>query len=77
MQFDVRPRTKKVIAFLHPFYQEKYGYIPLGTFSSALSPEGDKLFITWNGNRSGALHGRFRWDAVALTVIHIPQSERT
>jgi hypothetical protein len=51
VQFDVRTRTKKVIAFLHPYYRKKYGYTPLGTFSSAVSPEGDKLFITWNGTR--------------------------
>ena len=76
VQFDVKTRTKKVIAFLHPFYRDKYGYVPLGTYSSALSPEGDKLFITWNGNRSGPVRGRLAWDGVALTVVHIPKSER-
>jgi len=76
VQFDVKTRTKKIIAFLHPFYRDKYGYIPLGTFSSALSPEGDTLFITWNGNRSGPFRGRLPWDGVALTVLHIPDAER-
>ena len=76
VQFDVKTGTKKVIAFLHPFYLDKYGYVPLGTYSSALSPEGDKLYITWNGNRSGPVRGRYPWDGVALTVIHIPASER-
>jgi hypothetical protein len=72
----VKTRTKKVIAFLHPFYQEKYGYVPLGTYSSALSPEGDILYITWNGNRSGPVRARLAWDGVALTVLHLPRSER-
>jgi WD40 repeat protein len=76
VQFDVKTRTKKIIAFLHPYYRERHGFVPLGTYSSALSPEGDALYITWNGNRSGAARGRFAWDAVALTVIHIPKSER-
>ena len=76
VQFDVKTRTNKVIAFLHPFYRDKYGYVPLGTYSSTLSPEGDKLYVTWNGNRSGPVGGRLRWDVVALTVIHIPESER-
>jgi hypothetical protein len=76
VQFDTKTRTKKIIAFLHPFYRDKYGYIPLGTFSTALSPEGDTLFVTWNGNRSGPVRGRLRWDVVALTAIHIPASER-
>jgi len=76
VQFDVKTRTKKIIAFLYPFYRDKYGYIPLGTYSSAVSPEGDKLYITWNGNRSGPVRGRLAWDGVALTVLHIPGSER-
>jgi len=76
VQFDVKTRAKKIIAFLHPFYRDKYGYVPLGTFSSALSPKGDTLYITWNGNRSGPTRGRWLWDVVALTVVHIPASER-
>ncbi|MCH8147305.1 MAG: hypothetical protein IH987_04820 [Planctomycetes bacterium] len=77
VQFDVKTGKKKVIAFLHPFYKQKYGYVPLGTFGSAISEKGDKLYITWNGNRGGADgQGRLRFDTCALTVIHIPESER-
>jgi len=71
VQFDVRTKQKKVIAFLHPFYKNKYGCIPRGTYSSAVSPQGDKLYITWNVSR-----GSRAWDCVALTVIHIPEAER-
>ena len=73
MQYDVKTRKKKIIAFLHPFYQQTYGYTPLGTFGSAVSEEGDKLYIAWNGNRGGSDGG---FDTCALTVIHIPESER-
>ena len=73
VQFDVRTRTRKVIAFLHPFYLDTYGYTPDGTFSSALDDKGEKLFITWNGMRKG--QPRF-WESCALMVIHIPAAER-
>jgi hypothetical protein len=77
VQFDVKTRKKKVIALLHPFYKEKYGYVPLGTFGSAVSAGGDKLYVTFNGNRGGAdKRGRLGFDTCALTVIHIPESER-
>lgn len=71
VQFDVKTKTRKVIAFLHPFYQEKYGVTLAGTFSSAVDPDGSKLYINWNANRGGK-----SWDCCALTVIHIPESER-
>ena len=72
VQFDVQTRKKKVIAFLHPFFAEKYGCTLKGTFSSAIDPAGDKLYITWNNSR-----GSRAWDSCLLTVIHIPEQERT
>ncbi len=78
VQFDVRTRRKKVIAFLHPFYRDTYGYTPLGTFGSAVGPRGERVFITWNGNRGGPdRRGRLPFDTCALTVVHIPESERS
>ena len=68
----MKTRQKKVIAFLHPFYKEKYGCTLTGTYSTAVDPKGDKLYITWNANRGSGK----TWDCCALTVIHIPQSER-
>jgi len=77
VQFDVKTRKKKIIAFLHPFYQQKYGYTPLGTFATAIDAMGERLYITWNGNRGGPdPRGRLRFDTCALTVVHIPESER-
>jgi hypothetical protein len=71
VQFDVKTRRKKIIAFLHPFCAEKFGCTLKGTFSSAVDPAGDKLYITWNNSR-----GTKVWDSCVLTVIHIPESER-
>jgi hypothetical protein len=79
VQYDVKTRTRKVICFLHPILYEKFGYIPQGTFGSAVSPAGDKVFITWNGNTGTAkedLGRRIRFNTCALTVVHIPASER-
>jgi hypothetical protein len=71
IQFDTKTRTRKVIAFLHPFYQEKYGAALKGTYATAVDPAGDKLYITWNVSR-----GSRAWDSCALTVLHIPPEER-
>jgi hypothetical protein len=72
VQFDTRTRAKKIIAFLHPFYAERYGCTLQGTFSAAVDRRGDKLYITWNVSRTG---GKV-WDCCVLTVVHIPESER-
>jgi len=72
VQFDVKKRTKKVIAFLGPFYAEKLGNLLKGSYSSAIDPAGDKLYLTWNNNRGNSK----AWDSVALTVVHIPAEER-
>jgi len=72
VQYDTKARRPKVIAFLHPFYQEKYGLVPKGTYGVACDPAGDKLYITWNVSR-----GSRAWDSCGVTTIHIPESERT
>lgn len=71
VQFDVRTGMKKVIAFLDPFYTKKYGFTLKGTYSTAVDPTGDKLYITWNVSR-----GTRAWDSCGLTVVHLPQAER-
>ncbi len=72
VQFDVKTKQRKVIAFLHPFYQDKYGCALKGTYATAVDPAGDKLYVTFNVSR-----GTRAWDCCGLAVIHIPASERT
>ena len=62
---------KKVLAFLHPFYQDRYQATLRGTYSAAVAPDGATLYITWNVSR-----GSRAWDCCALAVVHIPESER-
>jgi hypothetical protein len=71
VQFDVQTGQKKVMAFLHPFYKNKYGCTLRGTYSSAIDPRGDRLYVTWNVSR-----GSRAWDCVALSVISISEMER-
>lgn len=71
VQYDTKTKTRKVIAFLHPFYKDKYGATLRGTYSTAVDAKGDKLYVTWNTSR-----GSRAWDCCALTVIHIPEAER-
>jgi len=71
VQFDTKTKRRKVIAFLHPYFKEQTGATLVGTFSVAVDPKGDKLYVTWNVSRGGKV-----WDCCALTVIHIPPSER-
>ena len=71
VQFDTRTKVKKVIAFLHPFYEKRFGFIPKGTYCLAIDDQGESLFVTWNISR-----GSRAWDCCGLTVVHIPPSER-
>ena len=71
VQFDTQTRRRKVIAFLNPLIEKKYGCTLRGTYSSALDAKGETLYVTWNVSR-----GTKAWDSCALTVIHIPASER-
>ncbi len=71
VQFDVKTRTRKVVAFLGPYYIEKFGSTLKGTYSTAVDPAGDKVYVTWNNSR-----GTKVWDSCVITVIHISESER-
>jgi hypothetical protein len=50
LQHDLFTDTTKIIAFLHPYYYEKYGYISGGSYSFKLDEKGEKLFMIWNGD---------------------------
>lgn len=73
VQLDLRTGKKKVLAFLHALFWEKYGYALDGSFGSALDEKGERLFISWDGWRKGQPRG---WESCSITVVHIPESER-
>ena len=71
VQYDLKLKRAKVLAFLHPFYKDRYGAALKGTFSAALDSTGERYFTTWNTSR-----GSKAWDSCTLTVVQIPKSER-
>ncbi len=81
IQFDTQTGRKKVLAFLFPYYYEKYGYTPGGTFSIRLDDKGERLFILWNGGFVD-IEAQLKKDRpdvfgqCAVMLVHIPESER-
>jgi hypothetical protein len=73
VQYDLHTGRRKVLAFLHRLFWDKYGYALDGSFGSALDEKGERLFISWDGWRRGQPRG---WESAALTVLHIPAAER-
>lgn len=71
IQYNTQTGKRKVIAFLHPFYEKKYGCAVHGTYAVSVTPDGSQVFICWNAAR-----GTKGWDCCALTAVHIPASER-
>lgn len=71
VQYNTQTGKRKVIAFLHPFYEQKYGCGLHGTYAVSVTPDGSTVFCCWNAAR-----GTKNWDTCALTVLHIPASER-
>ena len=43
VQYDLKRKKRKVIAFLHTYYQKKYGYNLDGCFCCVLDPTGSRL----------------------------------
>ncbi len=73
VQFDVKTGQRKVLAFLHDLFWNKYDFALDGSFGSALDERGEQLFISWDGFRRGQPRGT---ESAAITVLHIPAEER-
>lgn len=78
IQYDTKTGAKKVLAFMFPYYYEKYGYVPGGTFSIKLDDKGERLFIVWNGAfvEVNAGNDADVFGHCSVMVVHIPESER-
>lgn len=75
IQYDLKTKKHKILAFVGKYYRDNYGYAPDGTFSTALNSDGSILYITWNGNRAQGEPGK-GWDTTAMMAVYIPVSER-
>ena len=50
LQHDLATGKTKILAFLHPYYYKKYGYVSGGSYSFKLDDRGERLFMIWNGD---------------------------
>ncbi len=76
IQMDTRTWKKKVIAFLHPTFQEEHGYVFGGSYSIALDDKDANLVIAWNGNFRRAEEKGESFGHPSFMHIAIPESER-
>ncbi len=81
VQYDTATGAKKVLAFLHPYFHEKYGYTMGGTFSITLDAEGARLFVLMNGGfvdlaEQAKTPDEGIFGHCSTLLIHIPESER-
>jgi hypothetical protein len=78
VQYDTQTGTRKVLAFMFPYYYDKYGYTPGGTFSIKLDDKGERLFVLWNGAfvEYDPTKNSDTFGQCSAMVINIPDSER-
>ena len=81
VQYEIATGTRKVLAFLHPAMSAmRLAYVPAGTYGVKLSPDGDTLYVNFNGHAlDGDRPAHMKpngFGLCAFAAIHIPASER-
>ncbi len=80
MQYDLKRKKRKVLAFLGPALEEHIGYVPGGTYGVKLSKDGSTLYVNFNGHpRDDLRPSNLRpigFGLNSFAAIHIPESER-
>jgi hypothetical protein len=77
VQYNVATGERKVLAFLFPYFYEKYGYITGGTYSINVDDKGETLFVVFNGAFTEFNpEGGDMFGDPSVMAIHIPASER-
>jgi hypothetical protein len=77
VQWDVKAGTKKVLGYLNPAARERLNYNVGGTYNLKVSPDGSRLFVTFNGamlDAPGKKEQTFGTPSVA--VVEVPAAER-
>jgi len=75
VQYDTKKKTRKVLAFLRDYYQNKYGWFLGGSFGVELSRDGSILVIHANGRFTKPIKGGSS-GTPAVFSVHIPRPER-
>lgn len=76
IQMDTETYARKVLAFLHPYYQNKYGYVFGGSYSVSLDEKGGKLLIFWNGRFRSPEEKDDSFGHPTFMCLEIPPVER-
>ena len=80
IQYDLKKKVRKVLAFLGPAMEEEFGYVPGGTYGVKLSHDGSTLYVNFNGHLEDALrpsnHRPIGYGLCSFAAIHIPETER-
>jgi hypothetical protein len=80
VQYEIATGKRKVLAFLAEAFTESFDYVPGGTYGIALTPEGDTLYVNFNGHASDRIRPAKMqpngFGLVSFAAIHIPASER-
>lgn len=78
IQYDTKTGTRKVLAFLYPYYHAKYGYLATGSYSFTLDEKGAMLFMVWNGAfiQPAPDIGVDFWGHCSVMCLKIPATER-
>jgi len=74
VQLDVVTKRRKVLAFLNATVREQKNYNLGGTYGLALSKDGSRLFVNFNGAPVDRKRNDF--GLCAAMIVHIPASER-
>lgn len=80
VQYDVKTRTRKVLAFLQEPVRKRTGYVPCGSYGVKLSADNATLFVNFNGHGDEGVRlppmKATGFGLTAFAAIHIPASER-
>jgi DNA-binding beta-propeller fold protein YncE len=77
VRYDREKNVREVLAFLAPYCEKTYGYVPAGTYGMKLSADGKTLYVNFNGHAiEGVRPAKRRADGFGLTsfaAIHLAE----
>jgi hypothetical protein len=80
IQYELATGRRKVLAFLAETMDEKYGFVPGGTYGVKLSEDGSTLYVNFNGHASDRQRPEkmraIGFGLCGFAAIHVPDSER-
>lgn len=80
VQYEIATKTRKVLAFLAPAFEEQFDYVPGGTYGLKLSEDGATLYVNFNGHAADGIRPAnmkpIGFGLCSFAVIQIPASER-